>query len=1686
MLQGKWRSIYNQQRQADLVSGKSIWSALKVEGTPADSAWMKIMQCLVPTAENCCEFKANGKKFRATVGQNGVTETFLNRVNFWQYIGECLGLYSDEFPVLAIHSDRWMAKANDVVHGNTSQEILMREASAFLSRWDTLSTTNSYGIADMDNESVLSTANLEQDIPENCLQLADLVQLSDGYLGVPSGHEIFYRRAEPPENNYTRATVIFLHGQSFTSGTWLEVKTLKIFAALGYHCVAIDLPGCGRSDNSSVLLRRICLICTTLSNNKMIKECIFSFTLYVTVLSLVVDPPFLFVDEDWPVTKHLPVVVCSSTNSDIRIIAGNAEQYFSLTPMNITCCNVQLKKTLDSDIQHYDGQRWQSFTLIFEGRHHSRISLEIQVVDINDNAPQFLETPSKIFLSETTAVGTIVTRVKTFDPDTGIGGIVQFFVDNSKFSIRNDICAKSYCTAEIYLKSPLNYDSMKRESITVIARDGASRSKSSKESRITINANVIDEQTNAPFFITDLSQEYTVNTDSSIGDRLFQLEAEDGDRLHAKKNPVFYSLEPNPYFEINSSSGWIVLGKSLSDRQGDRFKLTVTATEMDAKRMHTEGTIKIRVVNPDRYPPQCEKPNYEFQIDPDRGQLVVSEVIKVFDKDANNRFNYFTLDLLGNDAHAFKLSHHNVTREANVIFSPLSEQPLLKYETFELWLRVPNSTQTDGRCTIRVLPSKPFALSTVLRFNVSENVGPIVIADLKHNVNGQTSSCEFFLESPEYGDRFALDTNGSLRTLQILDREDIDEYDLRVKVRRHANAEQYINVHVNVLDENDNAPELTMERKEFIIAENVAASIAITAFDPDYKENGTLSFALVNDNCDVCFINRTSGVITVNRIDADSVTNLAIPLKIAVSDLGKPTLSNSIEITLLVKDINDNSPQFKQADYTFMLSTSDKVGAIIGAVEAIDMDISGNVITYLTTDKYVEAIKDTGELRLSKLLPKSQTVHKFYVNASDSGTPNNSALVAVTIIVADLPTDTTTIERVVSIRKENVGQVVYKPEDQPGEFIYTSPLNETTADLVHVNERTGAIILKTWDNVSNFALNIDVRWRNSGDISRKEHLIFKISNLQGFQFDQLHYSTTIAKSTPVGAKIMAVRIMGDVYKYNITTEPAGQFNISSSGEVLLARDIDFEKPKVIRGIITAESNDGSTAEVTVSAEVFEDGGPMCKVNLSVTVHETIPVDEDGDTLTYSIEADGYHPFGVNSEGVLTMKDSVASPGKICAKAVVTDSGIPRKTTKKDFCITFIDRVAQNPVIHWPTENSAHKFPENKKFEELFTINATVSPLFTGIDKSLHYRFTEEDGEDWRGFAIENGGSLNHNVPFNFEEKQKYNIGLEVCDMKGQCTRLKIVVEVIDENDNCPFFQQQSSMFDIEENVAVSETGLIVGEFPAAVDFDSSPEHSTICYVISSITTYSFFLPNDRIPVLYLNQSLDREYADQIQISIRAQDCSPENSVCVDPNINPTRADHVIIINILDKNDNFPKFEKRSFHMGMIIGTVRPGEKIASISADDPDLEENGLCYSISASVRANKIALEKPPFEISEHTGDIKASMNFNGDLAKTYVFRVRVVDSVGHTDETAVVISVLSYCEQAEVLLNADNFKVEGERDRIAGLLSNVSSMQVLLLHFLDKDNNLASVADVLTAMSISTSDASNNARNILESDFG
>lgn len=44
-------------------------------------------------------------------------------------------------------------------------------------------------------------------------------------------------------DNDSRITVLLLHGMSFSSANWVNLKTVASIAAMGHRVVAVDLPG---------------------------------------------------------------------------------------------------------------------------------------------------------------------------------------------------------------------------------------------------------------------------------------------------------------------------------------------------------------------------------------------------------------------------------------------------------------------------------------------------------------------------------------------------------------------------------------------------------------------------------------------------------------------------------------------------------------------------------------------------------------------------------------------------------------------------------------------------------------------------------------------------------------------------------------------------------------------------------------------------------------------------------------------------------------------------------------------------------------------------------------------------------------------------------------------------------------------------------------------------------------------------------------------------------------------------------------------------------------------------------------------------------------------------------------------------------------------------------------------------
>ena len=61
------------------------------------------------------------------------------------------------------------------------------------------------------------------------------------------GGKVFYRSSISQDH---KGSIILLHGRSFTSKDWIEIKAFDIFSELGYDVYALDYPGFGNSQDN--------------------------------------------------------------------------------------------------------------------------------------------------------------------------------------------------------------------------------------------------------------------------------------------------------------------------------------------------------------------------------------------------------------------------------------------------------------------------------------------------------------------------------------------------------------------------------------------------------------------------------------------------------------------------------------------------------------------------------------------------------------------------------------------------------------------------------------------------------------------------------------------------------------------------------------------------------------------------------------------------------------------------------------------------------------------------------------------------------------------------------------------------------------------------------------------------------------------------------------------------------------------------------------------------------------------------------------------------------------------------------------------------------------------------------------------------------------------------------------------
>lgn len=557
----------------------------------------------------------------------------------------------------------------------------------------------------------------------------------------------------------------------------------------------------------------------------------------------------------------------------------------------------------------------------------------VEIIDENDNSPQFTHSSYQASLDENTLVGSSVLKVAATDPDKGKNGFVTYTIANSgplPFTI-------DPFTGIISTSEHLDYELMKRlYHLRVWASDSGTPFSQVSECPVTITLNNIND--NIPLF-ERVGCNATVPLDLPVGHTIAELSAIDVDELQQLR----YIIEAGndlQVFSIDSVSGAIILKQPIPLRAGS-FTLRVVAT--DGKHRSKASVVRITVTN--------------------RGDDATLHCLEtgIFKQLTDKLIESIKPILTNQEEETFSDVH-------------ITNQHSPKFD-----LSIPGS--------IDIVENHPL-YSTVLQFKATDNDtgfnSKLVYAISSGNEDGCFSIDTFT------GDlKLVCPLDRESKEFYILN---ITVYDLGIP---QTSAWKFIAV--NVMDVNDSPPVFDQPRYVIHVPENTEVdSIIFTAraVDLDADTSGNVQYSLLTST-DMFSIDELTGEVAVaGRLDREISPRHELQFEARDQTKLGPQLFSVVDLVVVLEDINDNPPKFVPKMYKIKVPEDVPVGTLLVWVESIDLDLgSGGLVTYNlknTEGGMFHLDPSTGALTLERELDfERRPSYNLTVRAVDHGLPRS-------------------------------------------------------------------------------------------------------------------------------------------------------------------------------------------------------------------------------------------------------------------------------------------------------------------------------------------------------------------------------------------------------------------------------------------------------------------------------------------------------------------------------------------------------------------------------------------------------------------------------------------------------------------------------------------------------------------------
>ncbi|XP_053285146.1 protocadherin alpha-8-like [Pleuronectes platessa] len=261
-------------------------------------------------------------------------------------------------------------------------------------------------------------------------------------------------------------------------------------------------------------------------------------------------------------------------------------------------------------------------------------------------------------------------------------------------------------------------------------------------------------------------------------------------------------------------------------------------------------------------------------------------------------------------------------------------------------------------------------------------------------------------------------STGEIIVKGLIDYEDKDKYDIEIQASDKGLAPLATekSVIIKIADVNDNTPEIEVTSLSSSIPEDSRPGTTVALIsvnDLDSGLNGKVICSIVENvpfTLTPSLQDKMYSLVTKSPLDREKLSHYE--LTITAKDAGQPPLSSEKTISVVVSDVNDNSPQFSLSPYTFYVTESNNPGTSVFSVKAFDADENENAhISYhilrdgskdnkLTS--FLNINSENGDIMALKSFDfETVKTFQFHVVASDSGTPSLSSNVTVNVFILD-------------------------------------------------------------------------------------------------------------------------------------------------------------------------------------------------------------------------------------------------------------------------------------------------------------------------------------------------------------------------------------------------------------------------------------------------------------------------------------------------------------------------------------------------------------------------------------------------------------------------------------------------------------------------------------------------------------